>query len=423
MQIVFASLGSLGDLHPLLALARASCERGHTVVIATSETYRDYIASLGFAFRPIRPDFEPTVLGRLFDPHKGPQRLLCEQIFTNVRKTYEDLLEASRDADFLFVGELLYVAPLVADKLGIPWANGILAPTSFLSALDAPVLAPAQALHCLRHLGNWPYRLIFALGRRETIRWSKPLRDFRQELGFPAGPSPVFDGKHSPRLVLALFPEFLAKPELDWPVNVTQTGFPFFSQSIKPETAKKLDVFFAGGEAPIVFTLGTSVVHIAENFYQLAAEAAQALGRRAILLIGKNPAPANLPESILAIDYAPLEAVLPRAAAVVHQGGIGTCAEALRAGIPSLVIPFGFDQPDNGFRLKRLGVARVLHRDRVSRKSLVKNLNTILKNSAMTARARTFAGKIHPEFELNASIDAIEKIGAQYSKPAELQPS
>jgi len=420
MRIVFASLGSLGDLHPLLALARAAGERGHETVIAASKDYRAYVGSLGFEFQPIRPDFtfDTALVGHLFHPRRGPERLMREQVFPSVRETYADLLAAARGADFLVVGELLYVAPLVAAKLGIPWANAILAPTSFLSACDPCVLAPAPALYALRHLGAWTHRAIFALGRVVTSRWSAPLQAFRRELGFSGGPSPVFDGKHSPMLVLALFPRFLAAPQPDWPPHVVQTGFPFFAQPARPEAARRLEAFLAAGEPPVVFTLGSSVVHIAENFYRAAAEAARQLGRRAILLVGKNSAPGELPDSVLALDYVSLETVLPHAAAVVHQGGIGTCAEALRAGIPSLVVPFGFDQPDNGERLRRLGVARVLRRERVTTARLVANLRALLDDPAVSARARELADRIHPAEDLSRSLDAIERAAGDRGKIA-----
>ena len=412
MRIAFASLGSLGDLHPLLALASASRERGHTAVVAASGTYREYVTSLGFPFYRIRPDLEPdpAAVEHLSHPQRGPERLLREELFPRVRETYEDLVEAARGADVLVVGELLYVAPLVAAKLGLPWANVILSPSSFLSACDPCVLAPAPALHGLRHLGPWPHRLIFALGRFITSRWSAPLHALRRELGFPPAPSPVFEGKHSPELVLTMFPEFLAAPQPDWPAQVVQTGFPFFSQPGRPGTMEKLEAFLAAGEPPLVFTLGSTAVHIGRDFYQSAADAARLLGRRAILLLGKNPAPPDLAGDGLALDYVPLGSVLPRAAAVVHHGGIGTCAEALRAGLPSLIVPFGFDQPDNAERLRRLGVARILRRDRVSCATLVTGLRELLANPALAARAREFSRQVHPDADLNRSLDAIERL-------------
>jgi UDP:flavonoid glycosyltransferase YjiC (YdhE family) len=397
----------------LLALARAAGERGHLPVIAASAGYRDYVESLGFEFHPIRPDFEfePKLVDRLFDPKRGPERLMREQIFPNVRKTYADLLAATEGADLLVVGELLYVAPLVAAAQGIPWANAILAPTSFLSACDPCVLAPVQRLYALRHLGRWPYRLIFALGRIVTRRWSAPLSAFRKELGFPAGASPVFDDKHSPFLTLALFPRFLAAPQPDWPSSVVQTGFPFFAQSIRPAADARLEHFLAAGAPPVVFTLGSSVIQIARDFFQAAAEAARRVGRRAILLTGGNPVPPGLSDSILALDYVPLDSVLPYAAAVVHQGGVGTCGEALRWGLPSLVIPFGFDQPDNAERLRRLGAAVVLPRARFTTDRLTAALEDLLASAPMHARARELAAEIRPAADMERSIDALEQLG------------
>lgn len=412
MRIAFASLGSLGDLHPLLALAAVCRERGHGAVIAASESFRPYVESLGFPFHRIRPDLElvPSSVRHLSHPRRGPERLLREEVFPRVRETHEDLVEAARGADLLVVGELLYVAPLVAAELGIPWANVILSPSSFLSACDPCVLAPVPAFHGLRHLGPWPHRVIFALGRLVTSRWGKPLSALRRELGFPAGPSPVFEGKHSPQLVLTLFPEFLAAPQPDWPRAVVQTGFPYFPQPVRPETREKLDRFLTAGEPPVVFTLGSTAVHIGRDFYQSAAAAARSVGCRAVLLAGKNPHPAADPD-ILVLDYVPLGAILPRAVAVVHHGGIGSCAEALRAGRPSLIVPFGYDQPDNAERLRRLGVARILRRNRVSTEILTAGLREVLGDPGLETRARELSRRIRPEADLSCSMDFLERLG------------
>jgi rhamnosyltransferase subunit B len=411
MRIVFASLGSLGDLHPLLALAEEARSRGHKVSVAASAGYRELVGSLGYEFHRLRPDLNHDTGRReyLSHPAKGPERFMTEELFPSARETYADLLAAAGGADALVVGELLYVAPLVAAKLRIPWANVILSPSSFLSACDPCVLAPAPWLHGLRHLGRWPHRLIFAIGRAVTANWGKPLLVLREELGFPPGPSPVFEGKHSRELVLACFPRFFAAPQTDWPSAVVQTGFPFFAQSCPPEVAARIDRFVAAGTPPIVFTLGSTAVHIARDFYATAAAAARALGRRAILLMGANAQP-TAADDLLSLAYAPLEAVIPHAAAVVHHGGVGTSGETLRAGVPSLVIPFGYDQPDNGERLRKLGVGRVLPRHRVSQATLTEGLRAILENPAMITRARELSRQIHPAAELSASLDAIERL-------------
>ena len=411
MRIVFASLGSLGDLHPLLALAGEARGRGHEVALAASAGYRELITSHGYAFHRLRPDLNHDTGRReyLSHPAKGPERFMTEELFPAARETYADLLAAARGADVLVVGELLYVAPLVAAKLRIPWANVILSPSSFLSACDPCVLAPAPWLHGLRHLGRWPHRLIFAIGRAVTSQWGKPLLALREDLGFPPGPSPVFEGKHSEDLVLACFPRFFAAPQPDWPAAVVQTGFPFLAQPCRPENSARIESFLASGPPPIIFTLGSTAVHIARGFYASAAASARELGRRAILLLGSNEPPAAA-EDLLSLDYAPLDAVIPRAAAVVHHGGVGTCGETLRAGVPSLVIPFGYDQPDNGERLRKLGVGRVLARHRISQTTLTAGLRAILEDPAMTTRAQDLSRQIHPGAELTASLSAIERL-------------
>lgn len=413
MRITFASLGTLGDLHPLLAVAQAARDRGHEVLIAASRGFGEYTTSLGFSFLPIRPDLDPArdQVRHLSDPAHGPERLFCEEIFPSVRETYVDLLAACEDCDLLVVGELLYVAPLVAAKRGIPWANAALSPSSFLSVLDPCVLAPLPQLHRWRFLGTVPHRLVLAVGNRVTMRWAKPLFDLRRELGFPRGPNPIYFGKHSPHLTLALFADFFAPPQRDWPPHAVQTGFPFFEQRFTGPNADVLARFLASGPRPLVFTLGSSIVQIADNFYRMAAKAASTLGCRAILLLGKNPVPLDLPDSMLGLSYAPLESIFPQASVVVHHGGIGSSAMALRSGVPSLVIPFTFDQPDNAERLRRLGVGVPMTRCEVSVDLLTIRLRQILDDQKMAARAKELAGRIHPRAELSRTVDALESLG------------
>ena len=171
--------------------------------------------------------------------------------------------------------------------------------------------------------------------------------------------------------------------------------------------------FLKSGSPPVVFTLGSIVAHFEPSFYKAAAEAAQILGRRAVLLTGRNAAvPQNLPESILAVDYAPLHSVLPHACAIVHAGGIGTCAEALKAGLPSVVIPYAFDQPDNAARLRRLGVAEILPRNAITARNLAAKLERLLKTPAATTAAKQLAGMIHSQETLNRALDKMESLAS-----------
>lgn len=408
MRIVLATLGSLGDLYPMLALAQALRLRGHTPVIAGPASYGPRVAGMGLAFHALRPDFPPDLLVEIFgDAVHGGKRLLGDTVFPAARATYEDLLAAAAGADMLLVGELVYVAPLVAARLGLPWANVTLSPASMMSALDPSVRPWFPAAYHLRHLGTWPQHLLFQLVRRKTRAWAGDLLAMARELGTGTGDI-MFADKFSPDLVLALFPPVFAPLQRDWPKASVQTGFPFFAQEADPATTARIAAFMAEGPPPVVFTLGTTAVYLAHDFYQIAADAARALGRRAVLLVGKNPPPQAPAADVLTLDYAPHASLFPHAAAIVQHGGIGGIAEALRAGVPMLTIPFGFDQPDNAARLQRMGVGAVLPRNRVNRANLQRSLAAVLDDAGMAARAKAVAKAMNPVADMARAMDAIE---------------
>jgi UDP:flavonoid glycosyltransferase YjiC (YdhE family) len=227
----------------------------------------------------------------------------------------------------------------------------------------------------------------------------------------PRGRNPVFEGQHSPRLVLALYSPRLASRQPDTPAQTLITGFAFYDGGNERPIAPDLLRFLDDGEPPLLFTLGSSAVWIAGDFYQTSIAAAQALKRRALLLAGEEAGPlraAGLPPGIAVFDYAPHSAVMPRAAVVVHQGGVGTTGQALRAGRPALVVPFGQDQPDNARRCVELGVAQTLtRRDYVTRR-VSETLAELADTPSYAARAAALAGDIRAEQGTTTACDAIE---------------
>ncbi len=410
MRIVFASLGSLGDLHPMLALAAEAQVRGHEVAVAASPNYETNVQRAGMSFQSLRPviPHDPDLLEYYFDMKRGPGRLLREVVFDQIRQTHADLERLSAGADLLVVGELLYTAPIIAENLRIPWMNVILAPTSMLSATDPCVLAPAPFLHPFRHLGAWVHQMAYVAGRLQGRMWASGYFRFRKELGLPAGANPIFDAKHSPHGTLAMFPSFFGSPQPDWPSEAVSCGFPFFQQPVAAGD-EAVQEFLKSGEPPIVFTLGSIVAHFEPRFYQVAADVAVRLGRRAVLLTGRDAGlPAHLPDPILAVEYARLSEILPHAVAIVHAGGIGTCAEAMRAGIPSVVIPFSFDQPDNAFRMRRLGVGEILSRRSISASALARKLQRILDDRHFSIRAKMLSKNIDPAEAVRIAVDRME---------------
>ncbi|MBW4417744.1 MAG: glycosyltransferase [Myxacorys californica WJT36-NPBG1] len=407
-RIVLATIGSLGDLHPMIALGLGLQERGHEVVVATHAEYRPTIEALGFEFGAMRPhnaaESEPALMAQLMDTRTGTESVV-KGLMSVVRETYADLLAAAQNADFIIAGEVVYPARSVAETLGIPWAIAELSPISFLSAYDLPVFPGLPGLTVLRSLPPVVTRRVIDSANLATWNWSKPLQQLRQELGLPPVGNPITTSKFSPYLVLALFSAVFAAPQPDWPASTVQPGFVFYDGN--SELTPELKEFLDAGEPPIVFTLGSAAVFDPRNFYGESIEAAKRLNRRAVLLIGKNPRPSGLTSDIVAFDYAPYSAIFSRACVVVHQGGIGTTAQALRAGCPTVVMPYSHDQPDNAARLERLGTSRTIPRIRYRAERVVNVLRDVLGNSRYAKNAAAIQQVISSEDGVGGACDAI----------------
>lgn len=413
-RIVLTTIGSLGDLHPFIAIGLDLQERGHTIVFATIKDYRSRLESLGFEFHSIRPDHiaieDTKMLSLMMDLKNGTERVVRDYLLGSLRETYIDLLDAAQTADFIVSHEIIYAAPLVAERLKMRWVTCVLAPGSFFSAYDPLVLPPFPALAKLRALGPSVNRWVMDFARFMTRDWGEPIHQLRQELGLVPVGNPIIDDKFSPDLVLALFSSALGSPQPDWAPNTLVTGFMFYDGNREQEPAPELKQFLESGEPPIIFTLGSAAVLSPGDFYEASAQAAKMLDRRAVLLMGKNPSPENLPESIVAFDYAPFSEIFPYACAIVHQGGVGTTAQGLRAGHPTLVVPYSHDQPDNAARLERLGTSRTIPRKQYSAARAVKALRELLDNPSYAAKAAEIGQLIQKEQGVRTACDAIESL-------------
>jgi len=421
-RIVLFTYGSLGDLHPFLAIARGLRARGHDAAIASHPAYRQRVERLGVDFCPVRPDLpdptvDPEVMARVMDPRLGADAVFRRGVLPRLREAYDDTLAAAEGADLLVSHTLTMTVPLVAEVAGTPWASAVLQPLAFFSAHDFPVLAPAPYLAPLRRLGPAVNRRLLAAIRRTLDRWVRPWHRLRADLGLPpAAANPILEGQHSPRLVLALFSRHFAPPQADWPPQTVQTGFPFLDRAGDAPLPPELPAFLDAGPPPLVFTLGSAAVMAAGGFYAAGAEAARRRRRRAVLVVGddrRNRADLGvLPADVLAVPYAPYADLFPRAAAVVHQGGIGTTAEALRAGRPMLVMPYGHDQPDNADRIARLGLGRPLPRRAFTPARAAAELDRLLADPGYAQRAAAIGRQIRAEDGVAAACDALAALVA-----------
>jgi rhamnosyltransferase subunit B len=417
-RIVLTTLGSLGDLHPYVAIALGLKARGHEAVLATAECYRQKVEALGLGFRAVRPDCDivadPVVMRRFMNFRWGTIRVLREFFLPAVRETYEDTMAAvNGGADLLVSHPITFATRLVAEKKGIPWASTQITPMGIFSAYDPPSLPGFPDLTTRLHfLGPTFWGPLGRVAKWATRAWAKPIYRLRSEIGLPTiGDNPLVDG-HSPSMVLALYSKVLADKQPDWPSQTIHTGFPVYdrdgSAGLPPELARFLD----DGPPPIVFTLGVSAAMVAGRFFEQSIAAAKRLGHRAVLIVGKGDRslPTTLPDGVVAFDYAPYSELFPKATVVVHAGGIGTSGLAMRSGRPMLVVPYAHDQPDNAARLTRLGVARTIIGHRTTPARLAAELGRLLTNPVYSHRALEVGELIRREDGVRHACDALEAL-------------
>lgn len=424
-RIVLTTWGSFGDLHPYIATAIELKRRGHRPSIATSHYYRTKIEAEGIDFHPLRPDLPPLedapeVLRRTLDGRAGARFMFENLLMPHLRDAYADLEAATRNADLIVTHPLSFAGRLLAEKTRMPWVSSVLAPISFFSAYDPPLIDEAmqfgaRQLNKIIRLHPGVARFLIEAGKFTTRSWIKEVVRLRRELGLPPGDNPMFDGQHSPRRVLALYSEIFAPAQPDFPAQTCVTGFCFYDRrdyagddAMSPTLLRFLD----DGEPPVVFTLGSSAVWIADDFYRMSVEAVNRIGRRAVLLIGdeRNLPPAPLPSNVLAVPYAPYSELLPRAAAVVHSGGIGSVGQTLRAGVPALIVPFAYDQPDNAHRVERLGCGRTIDRRSYTAPRVADELHALITGDAYRSRAAEVGRAIRAENGQARACDYIEEV-------------
>lgn len=410
-RVLFTALGSYGDLYPYLAVGVCLRKFGHGVTVATSEAFRAKVEAQGLNFFPLRPDISlenREMMAYLFHQRHGTERVLRE-IAVRVRETYDDSVAAVQQADVVVTHPITFGSVLAVRKLRKPWISSVLAPISFISAYDPPVPAPFPGLVRLRVFGPGLMRAIWSLGKSASVRWVKPVLQLQRELGLASNGHPLFEGANSPDLVLALFSRVFAEPQPDWPTQTVVTGFPLFDSTGGAALAPELQAFFDAGPAPVVFTLGSSAVGAAGRFYADSLQAVTGIGVRALFLTGPHPQglPAVLPETVLTWPYAPHGPAFARAAAIVHQGGVGTTAQALTSGRPSLVVPFAHDQFDNAERVRRLGAGLSLPRSKYNPRSAEEALRQLLHNRSHLDAASAVGLKLRSEDGAEAAARAI----------------
>ena len=393
MHFILATIGSAGDLFPFLWIGRALRERGHRVDFLGPEQHALYVEAAGLNFHGLPADMAVLDHPDLWHPTRG-----LSVVWEATRPAMAQLpaVVQALDTD---KERVLLVHPLALPEAdlcrrarpGLKIAAAYLAPSNLPTVHDPLLLGPWPVPGWVPHgVRRWLWRTLAA-------RFIDPvalpgINASRAGQGLPPVASLIDYIGTIPDLSLALFPDWFAAPPPDWPEPLYQAGFPLYDPDPDAAPGAELRAFLDAGDPPVVFTPGTGNRQ-AGRYFAAAAQASAELGLRAIFLTPhRDQLPASLPPDICWQPYVPLKALLPHVAALVHHGGIGTTAEALRAGTPQLIVPLAHDQFDNAARVVALGAGASLHASRVTTARMTQALRQVVGNVKVRMQCAEVAG-------------------------------
>jgi rhamnosyltransferase subunit B len=417
-RVVLATMGSWGDMFPMIGLAKGLTEAGHAVRIAASGAYDELVAGEGLEFSSIGPGLgfsdyssDPKILSGRLGGFVGFSHLFRRFIFPALDRYVDDLAASIHGADLLLAHPALVAAPIAAERTGVRWGTvsvfpGLI-PTAYAPPAPTPLRLPSDRAGRAMHRAAW------RVARFNMARlFDRRVNRARRRLGLPAVSNsffmPVDSGR--PYLVMAS-PAVIDRP-LDWPENVTLTGFVTWDRVRSFPDPDGLGEFLSAPERPVLVTLGASSALDPQEFYRHAADAIIGVGHRALVLTGPTPHRVGLPVDprIFSTTFAPLSLVAPRCQAAIHHAGVGTTIGLLMAGLPQVVVPRGFDQPHTALRMSRLGVARTLPWRRENTAHLTRELSALLGDDHYRRNAVAVQARLASEDGLAESVRMVELV-------------
>ncbi|KNY29219.1 glycosyltransferase [Pseudobacteroides cellulosolvens] len=395
MKIIIVTLGSVGDIKPFIWMGRVLSKVGQHLVFLTNPYYEKQITTEGFEFHPIGTidDYyiaitPPVTTGNKFkDKAEGVKAVkrLFNYLYLKPSKDIYDIVTRLKTPDTIILNHFcVYGAKIAAEKLNIKNININLSPYC---------LRPFKAVDSFSALiENRMVKVIYNFFDNQLIK--KTINNIREELGLKPlkknSAEWMFEG-----INWYLFPNWLLNFKLSNDLNTNFVGFP---ESLKGENNLPDNImdFFKTHEKPILFTPGTAFQDN-KNFFSEAVITLEKMSKPGIFLTKfKDALPEKLPENIIHAEYLPLEHLLDKCCAIVHHGGIGTCYEALKAGIPQLICYRIDEQKGNSHAIKALGVSNELTFKRVSSKLLLEGLE-IIHNNDVLIKCNEISKKLHVE--------------------------
>lgn len=404
MKITIFATGTQGDVQPYIALAKGLKAAGHTVRFMTNDNYQKAITAHGLEFWQARGNVQEIA------ESEEMKALLEKGNFLEItRKTAEEAKKASLNwaqdgmaacagADRIVAGMGgIYLAIGLGEKLNIPVTQAYVVP--FTPSAEFPAALFPQNIALGGAFNKFSHHLMRQIMWQGTRAADVAVRS--QELKLPATP---FGGPyHSKTLqntpvLYGISPAVLPRPA-DWPSNAHMTGYWFLDAAGDWQPPEHLSAFLQSGPPPVYIGFGSMSNRDPEKTASLVLQALAQTGQRAVLMSGWGGLRAdNAPSSVCVIDSAPHTWLFPRMGAVVHHGGAGTTAAGLRAGVPSVIIPFFGDQPFWGHRVEALGVGpKAIPRKQLTAQKLADAIQIAIGKTDMHKKAAELGQKIHAE--------------------------
>ena len=413
LNVAILAIGSRGDVQPYCALALGLQNTGHRVRIATHLNFAEFVSEQGLEFAPIAGNFQELLKSEEGQKLLAGQRneFLSDELF---RQMLVDGWEACQETDVIIFNPLATWRYHIAEKLVVPcfMASCIpLSPTRAFPFLNF-AQAPKNSFDSFRNYASYLLvEFLFWQRQRENIN------HFRKQIGLPPLPflGTRFRGKHpknlSPLPVLYGFSSSVIPRPFDWSNGLSVTGYWFLDQAKDYQPPKELLEFIEDGPPPVCLGFGSMTTSNPRALTEVAIAALQASQQRGVLLsgwagIGNSEKLGN----VFVIDSVPHDWLFPRMAAVVHHGGASTTAAGLRAGVPSVIVPFFADQPAWGQKLADLGVSPppLPHKD-LSTQALAAAIQVAVSDGAMRQQATSLGKQIRAEDGVAIAVDTFHR--------------
>ena len=421
-KFLLATMGTGGDLNPIIGIAMELVQRGHGVTIASNGSHREKIERLGLDYLRLRPSLNQNQLqtwmrNAIQSSIEGNRYIVRDLVLPHVEWNYHQLEKVVPEYDVLLCHTLAYSVPLVAKKLGKPWVSCVISPLVYRVEYGRRrIIGRGSSRDFLWRMPFPPFvaKAIGSLGKKIVDPWVAPLKKLRESLDLPdlRDIHILAESQNSPHLNLALFSGLFAPAKKDWPQPMCQAGFVFYQQE-KESLSRETREFLDKGDSPLLFSLGTSGSGTeGQRFCEVAAEASLQMNKRAILVVGSNTEILqHIPrdERLLPIAYEPFSQLIPQISTLVHIGGVGTIAQGIYEGKPQVLVPFTYEQCDNALRLQDMGVSATIPIARLNSSILCRKIKQVEEN-AYRERALEIQAQIAGENGAEAAADQLEAL-------------